>query len=193
MKIRDLGGWTKILTVMIIVDALWNPLVLGMAYLFPAMFSQFITPIANIVDGGSIAFSILTMIFFACWMVRAGRNLEIAGLGELEFTPAARIWWFAVPFANLVKPFQGMRELWNASRGIWPYDTSESLIGIWWALWLARGFIGWITLRAGSGVTPLLIQSASDIAVGIAAILLIRGITAGQRNLDAESLNEVFA
>ncbi|WP_232491920.1 DUF4328 domain-containing protein [Novosphingobium kaempferiae] len=55
------------------------------------------------------------MVSVCMWVYRAHANLFAAELDGLEFTPAWSVGWFFVPFAFWFKPFQAMRELWNAS------------------------------------------------------------------------------
>ena len=128
MAIRDLRVLTLLVIVMVIIDALWNPIILLGAAAFPIGFRSLITPIASTVDTGFVIFRLATVVMFCCWIYIAGRNLVAADVDDLDFTPGARIWWFAVPFANLVKPFQGMRELWNASRNVWPVETNNAIV-----------------------------------------------------------------
>lgn len=196
MKLLNLGPLTLFLAAMIVVGALWSPIVLASAFLFPEAFSQNITPIAQQVDLAASIFQITTIIVFSYWIYIAGLNLLASGLKDLEFSPASRIWWFFVPIASFVKPYQGMRELWNASRGTWPYDTNANLLGIWWALWLLSALSVWITglaFRDDISQMPLIINSFIDIAQAIVAILLIRGIAQAQNNLDGTPLIDIFA
>ena len=194
MKIRNLRILTGILTIMIVVDALWTPIVLGMALAAPTAFQTLVTPIAASVDLAAIVFKIATMIVFCGWIYMAGKNLVAAGFEDLEFTPAARIWWFAIPIAGLFKPFQGMRELWNASRGVYPYETNESLVATWWALWLASNIAGLVLNNArGSDDVVLWVTGALDMGLAAVAIVMIRGIAQAQRRLDGSDLSEVFA
>ena len=56
-----------------------------------------------------------------------------------------------MPFANLVKPFQTMRELWKASawgRATGGRSRTWPVIGWWWAAWIAAGVLGCV----GAGV-----------------------------------------
>lgn len=196
MRLRQLQLLMMIVTAMVTIDALWNPVVLLMAKLVPAFFAANITPIADIVDTGALILKLLTMIVFGRWIYVAGRNLVEAGFEDLEFTPAARIWWYAVPFANLVKPFQGMRELWNASRGTTPYDLNDGLIGTWWALWLINSLTGNLAARLGGpgdGGTMVTIDAIAGILLAPVAILLVRRITAAQQRLTGAALAEIFA
>lgn len=194
MEIRDLRPLTAILAVMIVIDALWNPAILVAAWMTPELFQRFVTPIANTVDVAALLFKIVTMIVFCRWILVAGNNLIAAGFEDLEFTPWSRIWWFLVPFACLVKPFHGMRELWNASRGVYPHDLNDNLVAAWWALWLLAGLVAWLANAvAGPGTGGLLAGSAADIVLASVAIALIRGIALAQTGLDGSKLNEVFA
>jgi hypothetical protein len=140
-------------------------------------------------------FTVATMIVFGWWIYAAGRRLVEAGVHDLAFTPAARIWWFLVPLANLVMPFQGMRELYNASRGDQPYDQTPTLVVAWWTLYLANSIVAYVAVVvAGDAVlTAGLIRAGLNVAVGIAAILLVRRIAVGQSRLFAGNLAQVFA
>jgi hypothetical protein len=94
-------------------------------------------------------------------------------------------WWF-VPLANLVKPFETVRELWKASHGVarrslntWP------VIGWWWALWLAGSALEWGIRRSDtptdiSGfITQDLWRLASlgfELGSAVLAIAIVRSI-----------------
>lgn len=197
MQIRDLRVLTGVLTIMVVIDAVWTPVVLTTALVAPAMFQAIVTPVASSVDLAAGLFKITTMIVFACWIYVAGRNLLAADFNDLEFTPASRIWWFAVPIASLFKPFQGMRELWNASRGVSAYETNDSLVSGWWALWLLNNlgsfFIGFASGAANMANVGMWVASVIDLALAVFAIMLIRGIALAQQGLSGENLAEVFA
>ena len=196
MPAHNLRLLTLVVTIMVVIDALLQPLILIGAWLSPGTFTAYVAPIAATVDGSVLGFKFLTMIVFSRWIYVAGRNLVDFGMDELEFTPASRIWWFFVPVASLFKPFQGMRELWNASRNIWPHDTNESLVSTWWGLWLATNalaYISNITNRDSQNLTTILLHIAAETAVAVAAIALVRGIAKGQESLAGSEIAEVFA
>lgn len=189
---RNLGGLAAAVIVMVAINALVTPVVVMCAWFAPTFYTTQIGPIASTMYAGALIFTIATMIVFAIWIHRAGKNLVDAGLDSLEFTPAARIWWFFVPFANLVKPLHGMRELWNASHGDWPYDRNQPLLATWWALWLISGFAANLARRVQ--LPALILASAAiGIALAVVAIMLVRSITAAQGNLGDRALTEIFA
>jgi hypothetical protein len=196
MAIRDLRLLTAILAVMIVIDALWNPIVLAWAGIFPEAFQTIVTPVASTADGMATAFKLATMILFSRWIYVAGKNLIAADVPDLEFTPGSRIWWFAIPIASLFKPYQGMRELWNASHDVVPYDINDNLVAAWWALWMLSLFAGsafGLASGSDSGSVLLWAGCALDVVLGVVAILVIRGIAEAQVNLDGANLAEVFA
>jgi len=196
VAIRDLRSLTAILALMIVIDALWNPIVLAWAGIFSPSFHAVVLPVASMVDGVAAVVKFATMILFSFWIYVAGRNLIAADVPDLEFTPASRIWWFAVPIASFFKPYQGMRELWNASHDVAPYDINDNLVATWWALWLLSLFGGSALGLASSSDSSRVLLWAScalHIVLGIAAILVIRGIAEAQVKLDGSNLAEVFA
>lgn len=192
MRIHDLSTLTALVIAMVVVDAAWTPVVLGLVWFAPGFFTETVSPIANAVDGGQFAFRIATMIVFSIWIYRAGRNLIAVGHEDLRFSPASRIWWFAVPVASLFKPFQGMRELWNASRGTLPHDQNDAIVSAWWGLFLASQVLSRLAMRA-EGTWIALADAVVGIALAAFAIALLRGIAAGQRNLAGPKLHEIFA
>ena len=191
-SLRSLAG---VVTVMVALEALYLPSLLITQTVAPELVQTSIVPIINELDVAVMIFRIATMIVFSVWIHVAGRNLVNAGFDDLEFTPGSRIWWFAIPIANLFKPYQGMRELWNASHGSNAYTEGNALIGVWWALWLGSGLISQIAFRMGDASTPGLFwaESAADLALAAVAIALVRGITQAQERLTDEALAEVFA
>lgn len=152
----------------------------------------------------SLAFSLIYVAFFVVfvisvvlvgmWIYRAHANLFAAGLGELEYSPGWSVGWFFVPIANLFKPMQAMRELWNASYGTDNSYGSEtpSSISIWWGTYIAGNIVSYASLRldlGGSGTsaasTAALIGAVGSVLTVISAwflLQIVREVMEGQRN-----------
>ena len=196
--VKNLRILTAVVAMMVVIDALITPVVLAWASVDPEGLIAIAGPNGSAIDTVSIGFKVLTMIVFARWIYIAGENLVDAEF-DLEFTPGSRIWWFAVPIACLFKPFQGMREMWNASHGAAHYDENNGLVTTWWCLWLVSNlgnyFINLLTrAEPGSGLGLLWLMTVVDIALAVVAILMIRGIAQAQgRTLSGGQLEEVFA
>ena len=60
-----------------------------------------------------------------CGFIVRNCNVRALGANDLSISPGWSAGWFFVPFANLVKPFVAVREIWNASDSD-PRDVSAS-------------------------------------------------------------------
>ena len=144
---------------------------------------------------------IFTIVMFLVWLHRAHANLEPLAGKDLQFTPGWAVGWWFIPFANLVKPFQAVREVWSesdpdvADQG--PTFLSASLrtaptyMGAWWAFWLLSNFAANITSRVYDPDTMANVEIGGVlfVATGVLsliaaalAILLVRDITKRQES-----------
>ena len=165
------------------------------------------SPLAMAIGLAYLAFS---LVFLACviavamWIHRAHSNLRDAAVDGLEFTPGWAVGWYFIPFANLVKPFQAMRELWNASHGEATTFGGEapSEVKLWWGTWIAGNIVSNIGMRIvlmedggpGSVMAGNAIGAAGTALLMLAAVLLVRviaGVTRAQR--DGSTAVAVFA
>lgn len=83
-------------------------------------------------------------VIIAFWIHRMAANTRsLAGAGKMEYTPGWAVGWFFVPFANLWKPYQAMKELWalNADDGRDAVGMAGLLPPLWWFLWLAWNIV----------------------------------------------------
>jgi hypothetical protein len=138
---------------------------------------------------------LITGIVWLVWQHRSQANLHAARLRELEYTPGWSVGWWLIPFANLVKPFQTVRELWKASSGddAWWQNPTWPLIGWWWALWIVRLVLERVAAAVFNGATTLdaVISSsrlflAYEVVVIIAAFLaisIVRAVIERQQGL----------
>jgi hypothetical protein len=194
--IKNLRILTIAVAAMIVIDTLLKPAILAWASIDRDSLLSAAGPRGTGIDFALIGWLILTMIVFSVWIYVAGRNLEAADL-DLEYTAGSRIWWFAVPFANLVKPYQGMRELWNASHGAEHYDDTVPMVTLWWAAWLGGNLFTYFMSKVSgpeAGTGPLWIETVIDLAQAAVAIPMIVAIARAQRRtLSGDQLQDVFA
>jgi hypothetical protein len=124
---------------------------------------------------GESVLQIAATILFFFWLYRIQSNLIFLDNQNLEFTPGWAVGWFFIPIANLVKPYQVVREAWQASdpktigceAATWSAVSSALLVGWWWAFHLAMA-IGGNLLRIveGNPETVEQYQQASLISIG---------------------------
>ena len=125
---------------------------------------------------------IAAVVFILIWEYRAFNNLSALKARNLEFSPGWAVGWWFVPFANLIKPFQAMRELWNESDPEYDADLvflsvsvgAPTIMGFWWAFWLLTNFADRIANNIEeSNFFPVALIVASVLEI-IAAGLLIK-------------------
>ncbi|HJX07534.1 MAG TPA: DUF4328 domain-containing protein [Actinomycetota bacterium] len=102
--------------------------------------------VSGIAAIGGLAF-LATVVVWCIWQHHAQGNAVVLSGGGLHYTPGWAVGWWFIPIANLWKPFQTVRELWKASHGGgWRTIATWSLLGWWWATWLA----GSLNVQLGS-------------------------------------------
>jgi uncharacterized protein DUF4328 len=89
---------------------------------------------------------VCTSIVFIMWMHRTYKNVMALGTPQLRYSPGWTIGAWFIPFVNLVKPYQVIREIALASNpkiGSLPRSEREThstpgVIKLWWTFFLLR-------------------------------------------------------
>ena len=140
---------------------------------------------------------IACVVLFLVWLHRAYSNLIPLKAQNLEFTPAWAVGWWFIPFLNLVRPFQVVRELYNESDPAVDPETGYSyvpggtpmIVGLWWVTFVLAGISHRIgDALYGSGDLPsseyfplaLLVAGALSAVSAVAAILVVSGVNKRQ-------------
>ena len=139
-----------------------------------------------------ILLRVVLVVLFLIWLYRAFNNLPALGARNLEFSPGWAVGWWFIPFANLVKPYQIMGELWNASDSDFDPELflsnnvgTPSIIGWWWGLFIVGNIVGRISdamadTSLSSSLVALMIYCALQGAAALLIINIIRRITREQ-------------
>lgn len=96
-----------------------------------------ITQWARTLDGsGSLYILVLipSAIALLAWLSRVVDNVPALGGGEPSVSPRAAIGWWFVPFANFVKPYAIVADVWRRLGAIG--SRGPALIIAWWVLWI---------------------------------------------------------
>ncbi|MFM8941519.1 MAG: DUF4328 domain-containing protein [Phenylobacterium sp.] len=118
------------------------------------------------------------------WTYRVSRNAHAFSQG-LQVSPPWAVGWYFVPIGFLWKPFQALREAWQASSQ--PDNWKDAPVPVrmrwWWGLWLGTIFLGQLSARftAIEGPAPeaLVAATVADIAgslVDVPLCILLVGI-----------------
>lgn len=95
----------------------------------------------------------VTAIAFLAWLSRTVDNVPALRSGTPSVTPGWAIGWWFIPFANLVKPYQIVRDIHdrlatsNSSGGGW-------IVLAWWVSWVLGTAISQIAIRLPVPNTP---------------------------------------
>ncbi|MEO1170420.1 MAG: DUF4328 domain-containing protein [Pseudomonadota bacterium] len=149
----------------------------------------------------NLGVTVISTAVFGRWIYVAASNLVDYGVEQFEYTPGWSVGWFFIPIANLFKPYQAMRQIWNGSRGSpgGDIDANHTLLIFWWGSWLATGIAGNISFRTFMtaefyedfyrGYSALLVSSlASLVLFPIAYQLVVRVNSAQQSWTDYRSV-----
>ncbi len=64
---------------------------------------------------GYLGVFIVTGVAFLKWIYRANLNCRGFGAQDMRFTPGWSVGYYFIPFLNLVRPYQSMKEIWQVS------------------------------------------------------------------------------
>jgi hypothetical protein len=134
------------------------------------------------------------------WIYRVACNVRALGADDLDDSPGWAVGWYAVPFANLVRPYRAMRQIWLASESPHDWDDAKKppLLSIWWALFVIDCIVGNISGRIGDNKTIdgiitsqdwLIIAFLTGIPAAIAFVMIVARITKLQAKADSQPVN----
>ncbi|WP_240692172.1 DUF4328 domain-containing protein [Alteromonas portus] len=152
---------------------------------------------ANDMRQAVIAFSYLGVfvvsgILILKWIYRANQNARQFGAKDMAFSPGWSIGFYFIPIVSLWKPYQAMKEIWQASQNPsnWPVEKVSSILGIWWFFWIANSVVGQAVFRMSRRAEEIseimnvnLVSQASEvISIPLALVtwLLIKKVSAAQ-------------
>ncbi|MEO0510885.1 MAG: DUF4328 domain-containing protein [Verrucomicrobiota bacterium] len=158
--------------------------------------------IAGIVGLIFMIMAIIIGIVFLKWIYRVNKNLNTMSGGGLKFTPGWSIGWYFIPFANIYKPYQAMKEIYLTCKD--NPDAKTSLLVQWWSFWILSSAVGQIVFRATSGAETVgdhldgviiyMFSDGIDILLNLIAIKLVLAILAAYRqNIDESDIDQMNA
>jgi hypothetical protein len=118
-------------------------------------------------------------VLFIMWFRRAYFNLH-QKVKNISFDEgwAAGAWF--VPFVNLYRPFQIMKELYEETKktildndSSFQIDLTTKYLGLWWTLWIVNGILGQVIFRLSRNadtLPELLTGTILDIIAGVLGV-----------------------
>jgi hypothetical protein len=136
---------------------------------------------------------IVLIVFWMMWVHRLYRNLRALGADGLTYSPGWAVGYWFIPILNLFRPYQVMRETWQASHPShgggtsWKAVVAPSAIGAWWAIHLISNVANNISTRVGMRAEdPSVLYGIAwldlcliffDVGVAFVEIWLVRTLT----------------
>lgn len=132
--------------------------------------------------------AIATSVLFAIWIYRANFNARQLGAQGMKFSPGWSIGYYFIPILWFWKPYQAMREIWQASRApsSWKSVERGAILPWWWSFFLVFAILSNASLRTTTGakeisefLTSIGITIAADIVsipATIIALILVKQI-----------------
>jgi hypothetical protein len=140
--------------------------------------------VTAIVGLTQFVFLIIVGVTFLRWIHRTNKNLHALAGEQMTFTPGWSVGWYFIPIANLFKPYQGMKEIWQISHK--NRAAALTVVGWWWALWLISNFLGQLAFRlavrtedaAGYNASSIafILSDGLDVMLSIVALMLVTRI-----------------
>jgi len=105
-----------------------------------------------------------TGIVWLTWLYRAYGNLGLVGSKRSRFSQGWAVGCWLIPFVNLVRAYQTMKDLWLRSESLNDRDGYDNLpapafLAVWWGM-----FWTWAAVERGFGSMALDAQSPGDLA-----------------------------
>lgn len=129
---------------------------------------------------------IATVVAFLVWIHRAYRNLR-AFARRTEFTPGWAVGWWFVPFANLVQPYNVVKEMWTKSDPAVDFSNGYAdagagaratfPVGVWWLFWIVSNVAAQVYSRL-SNESGLASSAASSAGIASDTFSLISALLA---------------
>jgi Domain of unknown function (DUF4328) len=96
---------------------------------------------------------LVSYVLGGMWIYRVACNVRALGAGDLDDSPGWAVGWYAVPFANLVRPFRAMRQIFLASEKPHDWDDNRKppLVIVWWTLFLLYSIGGYAISKLTQG------------------------------------------
>lgn len=144
--------------------------------------------LASLVGISSLAVAglmISNVIAVTMWMYRANANIWAMGTMGVEYTPGWTAGYWFIPFVNLVRPYQAMKEIYQASaadsetavQGVaWKNLSVPTYVGGWWAAWIIGNIFSQLESRMIEspvfGLTILTVISLVGMVLTVTSALL---------------------
>ena len=138
----------------------------------------------------------ITGLSWLLWLSASYKAVLSVGARSARFTAGWAVGYWFVPVVNLWRPYQIVKDLWlrsdNAnSRAVLDTESAPSLIGIWWAAYLAAAVSGRVLLQQSRHATTIselqnltvagMANDALTLLAAVFALMVVQGVVKRQK------------
>ena len=121
--------------------------------------------------------AVSTIAFFPVWLYLTSRNTWALGAKNLRFTPRWTVFWLLIPGMNLFKPYQAVREAYQAcdpseSATTWQNSPVTEFVSLWWLSWLASWGVAFLDATQANELPQILSSVLSVVAVLLTIVVV---------------------
>jgi hypothetical protein len=111
----------------------------------------------GLVGNAMFCIFIVSGILILNWIYRANYNARQLGAEHMRFTPGWSIGWYFIPIACFWKPYQAMKEIWQASSHpqMWASRPVSALLPCWWVFWIVTHIIDNVAFQLSKGADEI--------------------------------------
>ena len=113
--------------------------------------AEFNDQIVLMVSVTYLIFMFVSSVLFLAWVYRAAANIHSCRSAAMSITPGWAVGWNFIPIASLWKPYQAIKQIWQASQDLGNPDSVRvpGYFGWWWGCWVASNIVGGFSRRIG--------------------------------------------
>tara|TARA_R110002111_G_scaffold262504_1_gene338914 strand:- start:89211 stop:89873 length:663 start_codon:yes stop_codon:yes gene_type:complete len=123
-----------------------------------------------------VIFAVFTAVIFCMWTYRMSRNAHSIKDNNLQYTPGWAVGYYFIPIVNLWKPYQALKESYEAFTD---RINDTMVLPLWWGAWIVSNILGRLVFRQSlkaDGLDELI--NASLITIGSDAFDLVLDLIA---------------
>jgi len=142
---------------------------------------------------------LITGIVWLVWLRRAYRNLALVGSKRSRFTARQAVGYWFIPFVNLARGYQVMRDLWLRSESMNDRDAYDDLpapafLSTWWGMSWTWGVLEPVVAATARGArTPLELINATDVGMLVNAAGVVAAVLAIKLVREIDRRQQCFA
>jgi Domain of unknown function (DUF4328) len=177
--------WCYVAISAVAILALFAALMIGVNVYSDATVPVEDTPpgvVALLLSGIALILYVITylvcVVVFLMWLYRARGNLPALGVTDARWSPAWSIAFWFIPIVSLFRPYQVVKETWQASDPAtspgWRRDVPPAIFGWWWGLFLVNSIGSNVTERMSTrmGGTPGFDTAVTFTFIDVAVLLI---------------------